>query len=250
MNPSTTFLTMHPQGIDWSGSAANPKWHGRLSRGLKHLQLRSGLAIVAALWLASLITGSFFLTRYADTPGSDGPAPSKWPSGVSVPRDLNLPTLVMFLHPYCPCSRASVGELALIMAHRHGRVAGVVVIAANEGLDDPLRSGLARDAALIPGVTVLCDQDGNAARRFHIATSGGVVLYDKNESLLFDGGITSARAHSGDNDGRDAVEALVAGKESITRTTPTYGCPIFNVEPCASTPKCRANLTPLVSLPK
>jgi len=241
---------MHPQASDFRRSAIPSPRHGFFARGLKILQLRPARPVVAALWIVSLITGSVVLTRYETTPGADTPAPAQWPSGVSVRRDLNLPTLVMFLHPYCPCSRASIGELALIMARCQGRVAGVVVIAVAKGLDDPKKGGLERDAELIPGVTVLRDQDGVAARRFHAATSGHTLLYDKNGSVLFAGGITSARAHSGDNAGRDAIVALIAGKESLIHSTPTFGCPIFALTTSVSTPKCSADLTRLVPLPK
>lgn len=240
MNQPIASLTTHAQACD-----------SRLfARGLKLLRSRASRPVFAALWIASLITGWFVLTRYETTAGADTPAPAQWPSGVSVRRDLNVPTLVMFLHPYCPCSRASVGELALIMARSQGRVAGVVVIAVAEGLDNPKKGDLERAAELIPGVTVLRDQGGVAARRFHAATSGRTVLYDKNGSVLFAGGITSARAHSGDNVGRDAIVALIAGEESLVRTTPAFGCPIFGLKDGASTPNCPTDLTRLVSLSK
>jgi hypothetical protein len=250
MNQPTASLTMHPQASDSPRSAIRLQWHRFFAPGLKLLRLRAARPVLAALWIASLLTGSVFLTRYETTPGSDAPAPSQWPSGVSLRRDMHLPTLVMFLHPYCPCSRASIGELALIMARCQGRVVGIVVIAVAEGLGDPKKGGLERDAELIPGVTVLRDQNGVAARRFHASTSGHTVLYDKNGSMLFAGGITSARAHSGDNAGRDSIVALIAGKESLIHTTPTFGCPIFSLKACAATPNCPSDLTRHVPLPK
>jgi hypothetical protein len=250
MNQPTVFRIMHAQSCDSRRLAIRPEWRGFFARGLKLLQFRPARPVVVALWIVTLITGSVVLTRYETTPGADTPAPAQWPSGVSIRRDLNLPTLVMFLHPYCPCSRASIGELALIMARCQGRVVGVVVIAVARGLDDPKKGGLERAAELIPGITVLRDRDGVAARRFHAATSGHTVLYDKDGSVLFAGGITSARAHSGDNTGRDTIVALIAGKESPIQTTPTFGCPIFSLKACASTPKCPVDLAHLVSLSK
>ena len=247
MNPPTVFLTTHSHASNSRRSAIRPQL---FAHGLEFLRLRPARPVIAALWIGSLITGSFFLARYETTPGFDTPAPLQWPSGVSVPRDLKLPTLVMFLHPYCPCSRASVGELALIMARCQGRVAGVVVIAVSEESDNSKKGALERDAELIPGVTVLRDQNGIASRRFHAATSGHTVLYDKNGSVLFAGGITSARAHSGDNAGRDSIVALVAGKESLVHATPTFGCPIFSLKACDSSPECHTSSTSLAVLPK
>lgn len=250
MNQPIAFLTTPPQACDSRRSALRPQGHGFFARGRKLLRPLASRPVFAALWLASLIAGSFVLTRYETTPGADTPAPAQWPSGVSIRRDLNLPTLVMFLHPYCPCSSASVGELALIMARCQGRVESVVVIAVAEGLNNPKKGDLERAAELIPGVTVLRDQGGVAARRFHAATSGRTVLYDKNGSLMFAGGITSARAHSGDNVGRDAIVALIAGKESLVRTTPAFGCPIFSLKDGPSAAKCPTDSTHLVSLSK
>lgn len=244
--PRSAAMSRHPDPTRQRRSNDQIAWR----RGLKEVRLRPTGTVIAAFWITSLITGSFFLTRYEQRPGSDTAAPSQWPSAVSVPRDSNLPTLVMFLHPYCPCSRASVGELALIMARCHDRVVGVVMVAALGGLDDPQKSSLWRDAELIPGVTVLRDQDGVAARRFHATTSGRIALYDKNRRLLFAGGITSARAHSGDNTGRDSIVALIAGNGSLAHTTPTFGCPIFSPKTCDSFPKYRVGLTPPASLPK
>jgi hypothetical protein len=43
---------------------------------------------------------------------------------------------------------------------------------------------------------------------------------------MFSGGITDARGHAGDNDGRDAVEAYLTGGVPGCTQTPVFGCPI------------------------
>jgi len=71
-------------------------------------------------WLATIVTGTYLLLAYANAPGQAGSPPENLPQSSQVPRDTERPTLVMFIHPHCPCSRASVGELAEVMAHCQG----------------------------------------------------------------------------------------------------------------------------------
>lgn len=138
-------------------------------------------------------------------------------------------TLIMLAHPHCPCTRASIGELALLMAHAQGRVNAYVLFLKPQGFtDDWEKSDLWRSAAEIPGVSVLKDEGGVEAARFHAATSGQTVLYDATGRLLFSGGITGGRGHSGDNAGRSAITALLNEGEAEQAETAVYGCPLFN----------------------
>jgi len=51
------------------------------------------------------------------------------------------------------------------------------------------------------------------------------LLYDISGRLVFDGGITSARGHQGDNAGRSAISALLTGQHDVVvRATPVFGC--------------------------
>ena len=72
--------------------------------------------LCAALWLLAVGGGIRILSNYESTPGTRGTAPISWPSETPLRRDSTRATLVMALHPRCPCSRASVGELAELMA--------------------------------------------------------------------------------------------------------------------------------------
>ena len=75
---------------------------------------------------------------------------------------------------------------------------------------------------------MILDDDGREARLFHAATSGQAVLYDPQGRLLFSGGITASRGHSGDNAGRSSIVSLVhAGVPDRTETS-VFGCPLFD----------------------
>jgi len=71
------------------------------------------------------------------------------------------------------------------------------------------------------------DDDGVEAARFGAATSGQVILYDRDGRLLFSGGITASRGHAGDNDGRDAIVSLLGGGRGTRHSSPVFGCSLL-----------------------
>ena len=69
---------------------------------------------------------------------------------------------------------------------------------------------------------------GTEARRFGVSTSGQTLLYDNAGALLFAGGITGARAHQGDNDGRRSIVALLNRETPARTATNVFGCSLFS----------------------
>jgi hypothetical protein len=180
---------------------------------------------VLAVWLALVTAGFTTLLEYDATPGETAEPPARWPSAAPVGRDPSRPTLVLFAHPHCPCTRATVAELDRVMARCAGRLAASVLFYADPELGREWeRTELWNHAASIPGVRAEADPLGEAARRFGAETSGSVVLYAPDGGLLFHGGITASRGHEGDSAGAAAILALVAGETTATRCTPVYGC--------------------------
>lgn len=188
--------------------------------------------IVGLAWLGAVVTGIFLLAAYSNAPGRAGSPPINWPKLSRVLRNNETPTLIMFMHPRCPCSRASVAELALLMAHCQGRVNVRVLFIQPAGMpSDWIATDTWRDAAQIPGVTVLRDDAGREARLFGAETSGDTILYNAQGQLMFHGGITLARGHSGDNPGRDALQAMLFGLSPEYTHTPAFGCSLFECKP-------------------
>lgn len=186
------------------------------------------LPIIIVLWLFAIGVGLRFVLAYENSPGTVGGVPEVWPAASRVQRSPKLPTLVMMVHPQCPCSRASIGELALLMAESQERVnANVVFVRPSEFPEEWERTDLWNSVATIPGVKLSVDQGGVEAHRFGSQTSGQVVLYSPEGQLLFSGGITSSRGHSGDNEGRSAIVALLTQGRADKSETPVYGCPLF-----------------------
>ena len=183
-----------------------------------------GTAVVAIGCGAVIAFGLGRLLKYESAPGTVADVPKAWPaSPISLSAD-GL-TLVMLAHPHCPCTRASVGELAELMARVQGKAKAYVLFARPNGSgadwDD---TSLRRSAAAIPGVTVMSDTAGVEACRFGAETSGHTLLFAPDGRLLFSGGITQSRGHAGDNTGASAIVSLVRNQQADHATTFVFGC--------------------------
>jgi hypothetical protein len=175
-----------------------------------------------------VVSGMVMFSRYQSTGGATGATPTSWPQDTSIERDSQRPTLVMFVHPRCPCSRASLEELNRILARSaKGLATHLLFTRSNEASQEWSRTDLWRTANSIPGITVREDLDGKEARRFGAETSGHVVLYDAQGHLQFSGGITGARGHAGDNAGEQTIRALVEGGPATISRTKVFGCSLF-----------------------
>jgi hypothetical protein len=187
--------------------------------------------LLGLLWLAVIGAGEVVLLNFENAPGHAGQTPPQWPSGTPITLDSGRSTLLMFVHPRCPCTRASIGELNRLLARGEDRIAARVLFLKPASLPDEwTQTDSWRQAAAIRGVSVLADLDGALARRFGAETSGYVVLFDTKGRLLFQGGITAGRGHSGDNPGASLILASLAGHGPNLKQTPVYGCSL--VEAC------------------
>ena len=187
------------------------------------------LVAIGILWLCAVATGLRILLDYKTTPGVAAAAPGRWPADTPIRRDRGRATLIILAHPHCPCTQASIGELALLMAQVQGRVSAYVLFFKPTGYSEEWeKSDLWRSAAAIPGVTVLGDDGGIEAVRFHAPISGQTLLYDAEGRLLFSGGITASRGHAGDNAGRSAIVSLLTTGVAERIETPIFGCSLHD----------------------
>lgn len=183
--------------------------------------------LILGVWLALIISAYGYLVLYAATPGQDADPPRLWPRDTTMVLAQNQPTMIVFLHPKCVCSRATVAEMSRIMTKGKDKVKVYVLMLLPDGLEaDWARSDLWQQARDIPSVTALIDRDGHESNRFNCQTSGHILVYKPNGKLVFSGGITASRGHEGENNGRSAVEALILNKTPDTESNPVFGCPL------------------------
>ncbi len=192
-------------------------------------------AFAGAAWCACVAYGFAQLARHELSPGENAAQDrlAATPAESRPPDEGGRPALYLFAHPHCPCTRASLHELARIAAGRADDLAIRVYVEELPELGQPHESSESwRIASAISGVQVELDRGGRIARSFGARTSGQAVLLDARGELQFAGGLTRARGHEGDSAGARAVLDLLAGRSSATRATPVYGCAL---EPAANT---------------
>src|SRR5580700_757487 len=80
------------------------------------LSLRSLLTGgLMAFAVVATLSGMRILTRFDQTPGAVGDVAPRWPVLTTIHGSPDRPHLLVFLHPFCPCSVATLAELAKIM---------------------------------------------------------------------------------------------------------------------------------------
>lgn len=182
------------------------------------------LPAIFTLWAFALGAGVVTMTDYAARPGAAGNSPAKLSTRGAAANDAAHPTLLVFAHPYCPCSRATFAELARLSERAAGDInIRVFFYQPPEQSREWVESALWREAAAIPGVSVAAAGDADL-EKFGALTSGQALLYDDGNQLVFSGGITRARGHEGDNNGRTAIENFLAGEPVALSQTPVFGC--------------------------
>src|SRR5688572_32758275 len=88
----------------------------------------------AAFWMVCVVAGLSVLWAWENTPGAAGDAPARWPADSGLSRAGDAPTLILFAHPQCSCTRASLGEFAETLARATTRPRTYVVFLKPVGL--------------------------------------------------------------------------------------------------------------------
>ena len=172
-------------------------------------------------WLLLCAFGLVSLAAKAGKSGENADAPVTWPVSARVPKGAGRPTLLLFAHPRCACTRATMRELERLLARAKDKPEVTIVLAP--GGEAP---------GSVPGARVFRD-DGDEARRFGAHTSGQVLVYGRDGRLTFSGGITPSRGHEGDSRGADlALRALTPNTTPASDSSAdVFGCGIATKEP-------------------
>lgn len=183
---------------------------------------------LAALWFAGLVGGFAALQAYAGRPGRVAAPPASAPSWLEAHRRPGRPLLVMAVHARCPCTDASLGELADFLSQTHGQCDALLLRYSPDAATAP-RAGETRELGGV-AVPLLADADGRLAATLGALTSGSTVLVDAAGRIRFHGGLTLERGHRGRSPAQDALLALVADRRTAALpAAPVYGCPLPQV---------------------
>lgn len=166
-------------------------------------------------WLVAIALGVVALYSYMTRPGAVGVELSAFPPDSKLPRSTTGVTVISFVHPDCPCSRATVTELSRI---RRDAPAGSRFLLVFVGHGD---GSLWASAGTYAELERILD-DGIEARRFGALTSGYTLAVAANGRVLFRGGITAARGHAGKSAGGELLEAALRDRRE--GTNPVFGC--------------------------
>ena len=143
------------------------------------------------------------------------------------------PTLYLFMHPRCPCTRATIVQLDRVFTAtglEKAELPEVIVVVtipddATENDGAWRESDTVRLASTLPNAVVWYDRGGVKARSFGAQASGSVALYATGGKLLFAGGVTVSRGHEGDSLGAEQLlQQIQNPNEQVPVTAPALGC--------------------------
>jgi len=156
----------------------------------------------AALWTAGLLVVLAAFTMWAAREEQRASAKSRnWPEGAPLTLDPARVTLLVFVHPQCRGTEATLQTLAHVMARCAGHANVTIMMYEDPALlahwkGSPTQS----EAESIPGASVREDHMGEAASFFDVKTSGTALVFAPDGTLLYRGGITPGLGQVGDGE--------------------------------------------------
>ena len=193
--------------------------------------------VVGVLWLAICGTLSYQLMARDFIPGRLGRPRAAWPEATALTRPIGTTSLLAFVHPQCPCTRATVTQLIRTMTRHPGMAAtAVVFVPANPRQRPTWEDGAYVKSlrAALPLIHIVYDAGGVEAQRFGALTSGTILVYDPIGREIFRGGITDRRGGEGDNRGLRQLVELLRGRQRSVAASAVFGCPLVvpeNISP-------------------
>lgn len=177
-----------------------------------------------------MAAGMAWLVSYEKTAGPSAVSPARWPESSSLAREVDGNTLLMFAHPRCPCTGASLAELIRVVDERQSPA--LVVFYLPENISDPeshdwRQADLVKVATSHPLIETYFDPGGIESQRFGAITSGTCLLYDRRGQLSFSGGITAGRGHQGASQSQSWLTERLASDQHPRVWCAVYGCNIL-----------------------
>ncbi|MCC9609276.1 hypothetical protein LOC68_06035 [Blastopirellula sp. JC732] len=181
-------------------------------------------------WAVAICMVWWSMTAYSFQIDAEHRPIDAWPQEADLTLAPDRPTVLLFLHPRCPCSVASLTELEQAIAATPAELRPSVLVIATvpEQYDAKWTDTktIAQSESL-PGASVLFDVGGRESQKFGAASSGHVMAFAPSGDLLYSGGVTQSRGHEGINLGRVSLTEALAGNHAEPEeaaTLPVFGC--------------------------
>ena len=193
-------------------------------------------------WLVMTVGTMAAFWSYEATPGEKAHVAASAPATSSVILTPGRKSLLVFIHPKCACTKATLSELRTIW----NGLTPEITPACTFILRQPAQTGNAwretdieRACREFIGTQIIDDYAGAEAQRFGVTTSGTCLLYDQEGQLLFAGGITASRGHIGPAASQEVLREQLASSSgapivgnaqthSDDDRCPVFGCPLFS----------------------
>jgi hypothetical protein len=186
-------------------------------------------------WATACAVVFIVVWRFEATPGPSVASIPDWPSGCTIERSPGVSLAILFLHPGCPCSMASIEELRLGIGTGWDGDVHVVMYSPDGENEDWVRGEQWEAALRIPRAKLHVDPGGRLAGQFNAVTSGHAAIYDGDGRLKFAGGLTPSR---GTTAGGLLFQRAAFGRET---RSPVYGCAINAADSCGACRTCETN---------
>lgn len=186
--------------------------------------------LIATIWVGGIVAGGFAMFRHEFTAGETEPAPQELPkefSKLGPKTDAEL-TLIMAVHPDCPCTSASIEQLDRFLTSHPEKTQAVAFFWTDPQNPDPI--DLSSNAywsrlSKMKAARIYPDPGGQNAAKLGALVSGAVAAYDANGKLRFQGGLTATRGHAGPSPSIDVLTCIAEGREICgSNQSPNFGC--------------------------
>ncbi len=192
------------------------------------------LAIVGCAWLGTICAGFVWLGLSDAQPGSRGAPPVQLAAVPELQADSGLVSLTCFIHPQCPCTRATLRDLERVATHVRETAQLRVVVAYPSDHPEWMSTATVAFASTISGVRIVPDPGGLLTAACGVKTSGHTLIYGPEGDLRYSGGLVPLRNHEGNAETRDCVLQVIESQPKRPVQTPAFGCPMYLAAP--STP--------------
>lgn len=189
------------------------------------------LALALGIWGASLATAWSRLYSHAYQATETGRGVPRWPQGTLLGETASRFRIVVFVHPFCPCTAATVRELDESLTRIPDDVTiDAIAVTAGFSPEELLRSRTLEALRRMPRVRLHSDPEGHERALFGAVVSGETFGFDPHGRRVFHGGVTPGRGHQGDADGQRELEDLAAGRRQAPAEAPVFGCRLPGAE--------------------